>query len=343
MKAIGKISAGNNQLRWVVSLLSIAVILPTVCLLWFMTEAVRNERLAVKQKLTNVYEQRIEILSERIDALWSARLDSVRRKAESQLEPIEMFAHLADRGNDGVRVCDAVVIYDNAGRAVYPIAGDTESQDEFPEEFNKAWAAEFTENDFARAIRLYEQIAESHYDDYVSYSALMGKIRCLRKSSQTQKAIALCREVAYGQTPENISSSSVSLITRARILLVELKGRTQDGLGAGDLQELIGSAVNYSPGSGEGFLLMPSETRVFFLRKAIELAEESEWPQDLNSQVSRAKTLLSREELASAFLDKYDTSDVSQRWSQDDAMRLLSLLRLTLDKIEEFEWDLAEP
>ena len=38
-----------------VLLLAIAVILPTVCLLWFMSQAVKNERLAVKQKLTDIY------------------------------------------------------------------------------------------------------------------------------------------------------------------------------------------------------------------------------------------------------------------------------------------------
>ena len=63
MKSAGKISSGSNQLWWVVTLLSVAVILPTICLLWFTTQAVRNERLAVKQKLTNVYEQRLEKLS----------------------------------------------------------------------------------------------------------------------------------------------------------------------------------------------------------------------------------------------------------------------------------------
>ena len=192
---------------WTVTLLSIAVVLPTICLLWFMTQAVRNERLAVKQKLTNAYEQRLEILSGGMDDLWSRRISSVRQRAESELEPIEMFAHLAsqDNASQGQSICDAVVIYDNAGRAVYPVTGEAENRDEFPDEFNKAWGAEFTEKDFTRAIRLYEQIAESHYDDYVRYSALMGEVRCLRKSSQTQKALALCREVAYGQTPENIS------------------------------------------------------------------------------------------------------------------------------------------
>ncbi|MFH1884411.1 MAG: hypothetical protein ABIL62_17085 [Planctomycetota bacterium] len=49
MKNKGTINAGYNQFRWVVLLLAIAVILPTVCLLWFMSRAVKNERLAVRQ------------------------------------------------------------------------------------------------------------------------------------------------------------------------------------------------------------------------------------------------------------------------------------------------------
>ena len=320
-------------------LLSIAVILPTVCLLWFMTQAVRNERLAVKQKLTNAYEQRLGTLGERMDGLWATRIDSVRRTAEAELEPVEMFAALVDDGPDG---CDSVVIYDSSGRAVYPFTGDSKNPDEFPEEFNKAWAAEFTENDFARAIRLYEQIAASHYDDYVGYSALMGKVRCLRKSSRIDEAIALCREVAYGRTPETMSLSSVSLIARARVLLVELKSQTADGAALSDLQELIGSAINYSPGSESGFLLMPSQTRVFFLRKAIEIVEKSQWSEELKPELSRANSLLATEELASAFLDKYDTSEAARQWAQEDAAKLVLLLSQALDTIEEFEWDLAE-
>jgi hypothetical protein len=40
--------ANTDQLRWVAVLLATAVILPTVCLLWFMTQAVKNERVAVR-------------------------------------------------------------------------------------------------------------------------------------------------------------------------------------------------------------------------------------------------------------------------------------------------------
>lgn len=344
MRSRGTVSAGYNQLRWVVLLLAVAVILPTVCLLWFMIQGVQNVRLAVKQKLTDVYNQRLDRFSKRVDDLWAARIDSVQRGA-AEYQPIELFNLFAGRaGSAGDSAfCDAIIVYDGGGRPVYPAAADGEHPDVLPEELNKAWSAEFIEEDFAAAAGLYGQMADSHADNYVRYSARMGEVRCLRKMGQIEKAVALCGQMAYGQIPENISSSSVSLITRARLLLAELKAETAAGLDRSDVQNLIDSAVNYSPLRGSGFLPMPSESRVFFLRKVLEIAEKSRWSEELKSQIEKAKTLLSMEELAAAFLAKYDTAAASEPWSADDALKLVSLLRVTLERLEEVQWELAEP
>jgi len=340
VKTKSKISTGYNQLRWVILLLAIAVILPTVCLLWFMTQAVRNERLAVRQKLSDVYKQRLEIMSKRIDDLWSGRIGLVERESAGKRQPVEMFDLLAGRGNGtgGSKICDAIIIYDSNGKLVYPVAGDSDYTGELSEEFNEAWSVEFTEENFPRAIRLYQQITDSAVDDYTRYSALLGNVRCLRKLGEIEKAVALCREIAYGKTSESISSSSVALIARARILLVNLKSQSQEGFGRSDLQNLIGSAINYTPGANSDFLPMPSETRIFLLRKALEIVEESQWAQELKPQVLRAKELLSAEELATAALARYYTGSVSQAWSEDDALKLVSLLSATLETIEGVEW-----
>ena len=324
-------------------LLAVAVILPTVCLLWFMNQAVKNDRLAVRQKLTDIYQLRLDTLSKSADDLWSDRINSVRQKAAGS-QGVEMFDLLTGRDNvaDGLSICDAVVIYDSNGTLFYPVAGGTDYPSELPEEFNKAWAAEFIEKDFTRSMELYGQIAESNVDDYVRCSALMGRVRCLRKLGEIDKAAAHCRDIAYGQATENISSASASLIARARVLLVELKAETKDGLARSDLQELIGSAVNYTPGSGADFLLMPSATRIFLLSKALEIVEKSEWSEYLQSQVLKANELLSSEGLAAAFLDQYGSSEVSESLFTDDALQLVSLLSVTLDRIQNVEWDFAE-
>lgn len=323
-------------------LLAIAVILPTVCLLWFMTQAVKNERLAVRQKLTDVYHQRLDILSERVDDLWSDRVSFVEQETSVKRQPVEIFDLLAgrDKGTGGLKICDAIIIYDSNGKLLYPAAGDSDYTGELSEEFNEAWGVEFTEEDFSLAIRLYEQIADSAVvDDYTRYSALLGNVRCLRKLGEIEKAVVLCREIAYGKTSESISSSSVvALIARARILHVKLKSQTQEGLKRSDLQNLIGSAINYTPGSGSVFLPMPSGTRIFLLRTTLEIVEESEWAEELKPQVLRAKELLSAEELAAAVLERYYTGAVSQAWSEDDALKLVSLLTATLDTIEGVEW-----
>ena len=343
MKTKGKISTGNDQLWWVVLLLAVAVILPTVCLLWFMNQAVKNDRLAVKQKLTDAYQLRLDTLSESLDNLWSGRTNSVRQKAVAS-QGVEMFGLLTarDDGSDGLGICDAVIIYDSNNTLVYPVAGGTDYPNELPEGFNKAWAAEFIEKDFTRSMQLYRQIAESDVDDYVRFSALMGRVRCLRKLGEIEKAAALCRDLAYGQAAENISSASASLIARARVLLIELKAESRDGLALPDLQELIDSAANYTVGGGSDFLFMPSATRIFLLRKALEKIEKSQWSEELQSQVLKAKELLSSEELAAAFLETYGGSEVSEPLFEDDALQLVSLLRVTLDGIQDVEWEFAE-
>jgi signal transduction histidine kinase len=342
VKATGKITAGQNQLRWVVLLLAIAVILPTVCLLWFMSHAVRNERLAVKQKLTDVYQQRLDSLSQRLDKLWSDRINTVGAKAG--LGDAEIFGLFADGGEEahGLKLCDAAIIYDSNDKLIYPVTAGHEDASQLPDEFNKAWRAEFIEEDFVRATGLYEQIADTSAEDYVRNSALMGKVRCLRKSGDIEKAVSQCDDLAYRQNQEGVSSSSVSLMARARVLLVELKAQTEDGLGRSDVQKLIDSAINYTPGSGSDFLPMPSETRIFLLRKALEVVEKGQWTEEFGPEALRAKELLSTEELAAAFLNKYSSAVVDESWSEDNALRLISSLRVLLKTIEGVEWNYSD-
>jgi hypothetical protein len=305
-----------------------------------MSQAVGNQSLAIKQKLSVSYQQRLEILSNRIDDLWSARISVIEDETAVQHQPIEIFDRLTGRDNrtDDPNICNAVIIYDRMGKLVYPVTEDDDYPSEFPPEFNLAWTTEFTDENFTHAIQLYEQFIDSVDDSYyLRYSALLGQIRCLRKSGEFDQAVTLCREMAYGQIPEDISVSSVALIAKARILLINLKSQTKEGIGRSDLENLIGSAINYTPGSGSGFLLMPSGTRIFLLRKALEIIQKSKWAQELNAQVLRAKELLSAEELSAAAIERYDTGTASEPLSEKYADELESLLSATLETIESVE------
>ncbi len=87
-------SAGSRS--WPVLLLLLAVVLvPTVCVLWFVNEVTRNEHLAVRNKLTDVYRSQTQrcchltLQSLTLTALLSPPLGEVGRGSgrEGDAEP----------------------------------------------------------------------------------------------------------------------------------------------------------------------------------------------------------------------------------------------------------------
>ncbi|MBN2018843.1 MAG: hypothetical protein JW749_01310, partial [Sedimentisphaerales bacterium] len=74
MKYQGSHISGRNQLQWVVLLLAAAVALPTVALLWFMSRVVANERLAIKEKLASLYQDKLADAAAKTEASFAAEL-----------------------------------------------------------------------------------------------------------------------------------------------------------------------------------------------------------------------------------------------------------------------------
>jgi hypothetical protein len=339
----------KNQLRWVILLLAIAVVLPTVCLLWFISQAVKNERLAVRQKLISTYEQQLAELAREYDGTWSSRVNLLDKEVETARGPVEMFNLAVARKPDAnkAHISDSLLIYDESGNLLYPIAADEEdSPEELANEFRQAWDSEFVRKDFARAIRLYDQVAGSTRDAYVRYSALTSKVRCLRNSGDTEGAASLCRDIAYGMDSRNIDAASARLIARARILLVDLDKESGAGPSRANLEKLISAAVNYHPAEA-GFLPMPSGTRIFSLRRGLEIVKDSPWADEFEAQASRAQSLLQAEELAAAVADRFPASALLPAFSQEDMHRLMTSLQQMADiaqdsgLAERMEFDLS--
>ncbi len=107
------------QLRWIVLLLAVAVILPTVCLLWFMNQAVKNERLAVRQKLVDAYTKRAQdLFVPYADLYWESTESNLRSYVDGYSEHIWLLAeNITHR-----KTFAAVVIYDDQGQLQYPLS-----------------------------------------------------------------------------------------------------------------------------------------------------------------------------------------------------------------------------
>jgi len=87
---------------WLVLMLLLAVLVPSVCLIWFMNQAVRNEKLAVRQVLMEVYRENLVLAQGRLEA-WRAQ---IMRDAET---------------NHRAGIADSVICFDAAGKVVYPV------------------------------------------------------------------------------------------------------------------------------------------------------------------------------------------------------------------------------
>jgi signal transduction histidine kinase len=93
--------------------LVLVALVPAVGVLWFMTVAMRNERLAVQERLTAVYSNHLASLQPRVTAWVKERqvaLQAVEGKA-----PSEIFAAVVRAG-----LADGVVVHDTAGKLLYP-------------------------------------------------------------------------------------------------------------------------------------------------------------------------------------------------------------------------------
>lgn len=314
MKSKWKIGGGGGQLRPVLILLAVAVILPAVCLLWFMNRAVENVRMAARQMLINEYGDRVSELAKSTDKICSDRKTIIEKNAERT--PIEHFSLLVL----SEPAASGGIIYDASGKLEYPIldsAGFVEPQS--PEEFEQAWQLEFVERDFAEAAKVYKKIAESTEDDYLWRKATLGMVRCYRDIGDMERARKFCHDVGYGRIPSDITAASVSLVVGARVMLGQMSGDEPGRNKA--IRNLLSTATDYNPAS-DGMLPMDSGTRMFVLQKAIQLAEQSPSALDYKGDIDKARKLLAAEELCAEVAQRYADATTLKHWTVGSTHRL---------------------
>ena len=103
----------SSQRMWpVVVVLIVAVLAPTLCVLWFMNAAVENERLAVRQRLQDVYGRELTLCQNRLEEHWKKVGEAL--EASRDQAPAEAFAELVGRG-----LVESALVYRD-GRLAYP-------------------------------------------------------------------------------------------------------------------------------------------------------------------------------------------------------------------------------
>ncbi|HVM63013.1 MAG TPA: HAMP domain-containing sensor histidine kinase [Verrucomicrobiae bacterium] len=93
------------------ALLVIVVAVAIGCVLWFMREAMQNERMAVREKLAEAYRGQLTFARARVVAHWNDRLAQLDLTGP----PPARFVRCVLDG-----LADSVICFDEQGRAVYP-------------------------------------------------------------------------------------------------------------------------------------------------------------------------------------------------------------------------------
>ena len=116
-----RLRTGHDAKSWPVLLpLLVVVLVPTVGVLWFMSQAMQNERLAVRQKLSDVYQAQLLGLQRELQLYWQARSTELDVQ-DPDLPGSRVFA---ERVRDGL--ADSVVVYDSTGRPAETRASSSE-------------------------------------------------------------------------------------------------------------------------------------------------------------------------------------------------------------------------
>lgn len=306
-------------------LLAVAVILPTVCLLWFMSQAVKNERLAVRQKLIDIYRSEIKNIFAKMDTGLEEQAEKMEKLLIDTPLP-DIFHRIVNfRLKSGA---DGLVVYGPNGNCIYPTRwqGFKETPQLEPD-FESAWQLEFVTGDLENALKKYKDIEERTEDRVVIKRAQLAQARVHKKKGDLDEAIAICvkaRETGHGDKGEVAYMRANAQLMLAELrrekLLSERANATQYSVELGSLFSII---ENYNTSSGV-MLDIPSEQRIFLADRAVKLYERTKdiLTLDIRTKVDAVQHLAAAESLSLDVSEKFQTSESFAKWLAHTLHRL---------------------
>jgi signal transduction histidine kinase len=279
----------------VLCLLALAVIIPSACVLWFMTQAVRNERLAVRQQLTQVYTEEFKKFRDEFNQQWNRMMQRLSRESEGDIHAASHFSGLVK--NDLV-LCSSAIIFDSHGNIEYPrLVLDThEKLSPFPPELDQM---EYIQNDYLKAAERYKNLAMVHSNPDLVAQGWQGQIRCLIKAGKEKEAVAVFlegikRRDIYGSARDPDGRLILPNVIWLMDPVIERLLKTPDGLEREDQMALKSIHAQF-PGLLTSYNdpMIPASQRRFLMHQLVEK----------NSVIRYKLSTLDSEDLAAAFLE----------------------------------------
>ena len=252
----------------VLLLLRVVVLVPTACVLWFMNLAMRNERLAIRQQLEDVYRGQLLDAQAELDQHWTELL-SEAEDVSNDANPSKAFESIVSRG-----LADSAICYDSRGAIAYPSSIALAIDVELPDGWRKAEELEFVDANHLLAAEAYAELARESNDIDITARALQAQARCLVRANRSDEAITLIiDELATDKYKNAIDQQGRLIAADARLMALRLMQKIRDArfeARAESLQRLIS---DYSDSR------LPASQRHFLMNElAALLAQAANFP-----------------------------------------------------------------
>lgn len=207
-------------LFWLVA----AVLVPTACVLWFMGQAMRNERLVVKQRLGELYRAHLVGQASSLEKAWSEHLTSLENDLPSA-SAAAIFAGCVRRN-----LASSVVVYSEDGDLAYP---DPASSPRATKPSSAVWrAAERYEQSgqLIQAAATFADLALSLEDPGQAAMALQAQARVLLRTGQKDQALDVLEKHLLSEERFNasIDSEGRMILPNAQLLALQLLDDQRD-------------------------------------------------------------------------------------------------------------------
>lgn len=198
-------------------LLFVALV-PAACVLWFMTVAMRNERLAVQQDLTGVYGNHLSTVQRQLTTYWKEKQAAL--SLLNTASPSEMFA-LIIRSN----LATSAILHDATGKVVYPASTTTNVAVNVDEQADwlSAREQEFQKTNYMAAAEAYARIAQQSTNVHLKTRALQSQAGCLIKAGNKPQAVDLLAKIANDPSVRDaVAAQGTLTIPNLQLLLLKL-------------------------------------------------------------------------------------------------------------------------
>jgi signal transduction histidine kinase len=243
VKLFRKRHLGQPTGGWLIFLLLLAATAPSVCVIWFMNQAVHNERLAVRQEWLDAYRERLVLAQTRLDGDWSQL--AAMRPITNAAEAGRAFARAVRGGR-----ADGLVLLDTNGAVFYPFPTPLPQWRAAPASW--ALAERAAASNALKGAEQFHRLAEGTLDANLAAGALLNEVRCLLQGGEMDQAIAVT-ETLRSRFAEATDSQGRLIAPNAELMVLEARH------GSPDLFHFREQLESYDP--------MPSAQRRFLMQR----------------------------------------------------------------------------